>query len=57
MYLNTTQRRLLREAVAKLEEASQLVVDALGESDATQFTCTQIQDLVADLEADLEAAE
>lgn len=51
--LNTTQRKLLQEAIAKLEEASQLVVDALGESDATQFTCTAIQEVVADLEEDL----
>jgi hypothetical protein len=54
--LNTTQVRLLREAIAKLEEASQCVVDALGETDATQFTCTQIQDVIADLEADIAEA-
>ena len=51
--LNTTKRRLLQEAIAKLEEASQLVVDALGESDATQYTCTGIQEIVAELEEDL----
>ena len=51
--LNATQRRLLQEAIAKLEEASQLVVDALGESDATQYTCTGIQEIVAELEEDL----
>ncbi len=52
--LNTTQRQLLKEAIAKLEEASQCVVDALGETDAAQFTGTQLQEIIADLEADLE---
>lgn len=51
--LNTTQRRLLKEAIANLEQACQNVQDALGESDATQFTNTAIQDVIADLEQDL----
>ena len=52
--LNTTQRRLLQEAIAKLEEASQLVVDALGETDAAQFTGWSIQSVIADIAEDLE---
>jgi hypothetical protein len=48
---------LLRRAVEQLEEADALVQEALGESDATQFTCTQIQDIIADLEADIAELE
>lgn len=53
MYLAPVQQKLLREAIAKLEEAYQCVQDALGETDACQFTCSDIQDVIDDIKADL----
>ena len=53
MYLAPIQVRLLKEARAKLEEAYQLVQDALGETDACMYTCMDIQDVIDDINADL----
>jgi hypothetical protein len=51
--LTQRQRRQLQQAIARLEQACECVQDALGESDATQFTNMAIQDIIAELEQDL----
>ena len=43
----------LRLAIEALENADAWIQEALGESDATQFTCTQIQELIEDLTHDV----
>lgn len=44
---------LLRRAVEQLEEADALVQEALGACDVCEETHNRIQDLIADLEADI----
>ncbi len=51
--LTATQKQLLEQAIAKLEEADVLVQQALGATDACYDTHCGIQDLVEDLQCDL----
>jgi hypothetical protein len=52
--LTAKQKALLQQAVDKLHEADALVQQALGATDACYDTHCGIEDLIADLEADLE---
>jgi hypothetical protein len=47
----------LRMAIQALEHADAWVQNALGESDATQITCTQIQEIIEDLMQDVQTLE
>lgn len=51
--LTEQQRTILQQAIGLLEEADALIQDALGATDACYDTHCAIQDVVADLEADL----
>ncbi len=55
--LNAKQKQLLQQAIASLQNADALVQEALGATDACYDTHCGIEDLIADLEADLEDAE
>ncbi len=51
--LTAKQKQLLEDAIAKLHEADALVQQALGATDACYDTHCGIEDIIADLEADV----
>jgi hypothetical protein len=44
----------LQQAIWKLEQADELMQEALGASDVTENTHNRIQDIVYDLESDID---
>jgi DNA-binding MarR family transcriptional regulator len=52
--LTAEQKKLLKEAIAKLEDADALVQEALGDTDVCYMTHNSIADIVLDLCTDLE---
>jgi hypothetical protein len=48
-----TKIQMLREALAKLEDADELVFAALGDSDACIFTREAIQEAILDIRCDI----
>jgi hypothetical protein len=52
--LTAEQKQLLKEAIAKLEDADALVQEALGDTDVCYDTHNSIANIVLDLCTDLE---
>jgi hypothetical protein len=52
--LTAKQKELLEQAIDKMHEADALVQQALGDTDSCYDTHCGIEDLIADLQADVE---